>query len=253
MNTFFSRIPLDGVKEFELRSLAHVMALTFALLLIGLSYYYLPRLKGKRYEPFVRLSIIGYLVLSSLYKQWFFVSSDVPWYMYVPEATCGFAILTATITLLTRNRLSFVLTFFWGWGAFTALFAPSILEGPSYYYFYQYYLRHALIVIASLYMIRVFDFKILKRDFLTYFYVTLTMALIGLIASLVINDPNQFNMFYMLQPAVNNPFLDRIWTFSHLLYVIFWIGVATLFGYIYGLPFYSRDTKSPKREMIDSK
>lgn len=247
MSSFFSRIPLDGPDEFELFSAPYFVALALILLFIILTYHYLPHLKGKRYEPVVRYSIIGYLILSSIYKQWFFFVSSVPWYVHLPEATCGLAILTATITLITKNRISFVLTFFWGWGAFTALFAPNILEGPNYYYFYQFYLRHALIVIAAFYMIRVFDFTILKRDFYTYFVVTLSLAILGLITSLIINDPDNLNMYYMLEPAVNNPFLDWIWNISHPLYIIFWIGVASLLGYLYGIPFYQRQTEVSKR------
>jgi len=243
MMNFFERLPLDAPKEFEILSFAHGVALFAMLVLIVISYIYLPKLKNKSYEPWVRYGIIAYLILSSVYKQWFLFASDVPWYVHLPEATCGLAILSGTLSLLTKNRILFLLTFFWGWGAFTALFAPNILEGPDRYYFYQYYIRHALIVIAALYMIRVYDCKVHKKDFWIYFGITLPLALLGMGFSYLIDDPENLNMFYMLQPAVNNPFLDGIHQASHLLYVIFWLSIASLFGYLYGLPFYTPKEK----------
>lgn len=239
--TFFDRIPLDGISEFSLFSVPYFFAVIVSLTGIVLCYYCLPKLQGKSYEPVIRYSIIGYLILSSLYKQWFFFVSDVPWYVHLPEATCGLAIFTGTLSLITKNRTLFVLTFFWSWGAFTALLAPNLLEGPDRYYFYQFFLRHSLIVISALYIMRVFDYKVYKSDFKTYFFVTLTLSILGLIFSLIINDPDNLNMYYTLQPAVNNPFLDWILQISHPLYVVFWLSSAALLGYLYGLPFYSRE------------
>lgn len=249
MIAFFERIPLDGTSEFTLFSVSHIVALCSMLALIWFSYQYLPKLKGHKAERFVRYGIILYLISSSFYKQWFYVVSDVPWYVHLPEATCGLAIITAILALLTKNRTMFILTFFWGWGAFTALFAPNILEGPTRYYFYQFQLRHALIVISALYMIRVFEFKVYKQDFMMYLGVTLSLAIAGMIFSMIINDPSNLNMYYMLQPAVNNPFLDAIYAYSYPLYVVFWIGVASLLGYVYGLPFYE---KSPKKQISNA-
>jgi hypothetical integral membrane protein (TIGR02206 family) len=244
MLNFFGRIPLDGVSEFELFTIPYFIAVFLSLVSLGIIYYYLPRLKGKAYEPYIRYTIIIYLIFSSLYKQAFFYYSNVPWYMHLPEATCGFSIILGTITLMTKNRFTFVLTFFWGWGAFTALLAPNLLEGPNYYYFYQFFIRHLLIVVSAVYMIRVFDYKITLKDFRTYVVVTSIMVFFGYIASIIINDPEHFNMFYTLHPAVNNPFLDGILDISHTLYLAVWIIIGILFGYIYGLPFYSKDQSS---------
>lgn len=245
MLSFFSRIPLNGTSEFELFTVPYYIAVFVSLFSLVIIYRYLPKLKDKSYEPYIRYSIIVYLILSSIYKQAFFFYSNVPWYAHLPEATCGFSIILGTITLITKNRFTFVLTFFWGWGAFTALLAPNLLEGPNYYYFYQFFIRHLLIVVSAIYMIRVFDYKITLYDFRTYVVVTSIMVFIGYIASIMIDDPEHFNMFYTLHPAVNNPFLDGILRISHSLYLAVWICIGILFGFLYGLPFYTKKSSNP--------
>ncbi|QMS84855.1 TIGR02206 family membrane protein [Candidatus Xianfuyuplasma coldseepsis] len=243
MPTFFTRIPLDGEKEFYLGSPPHIIALVVALILLVIVYIYLPRLQRYKHERSIRYGIVGFLLLTSIIKQSFLFFSDVPWYQHLPEATCGYAIITSSIMLLTKNRTLFVITFFWGWGAFLALFAPNLLETWNRLYFYQFYLRHMMIVIAGLYMIRVHKFSVYKRDYQTYITITLSLAIIGYIVSTLINHPNQFNMMYMVQPPVENIILYSIYDVHPLLYTSFWVSVAFLFGYLYGLPFYQTSSK----------
>ena len=116
-----------------------------------------------------------------------------------------------------------------------------MLEGPTKYYFYQFYLRHFLIVLSSFYMIKVFDKKIFKSDYKTYVSITLPIALIGLFLSLLINDLDNLNMMYMTEPPVKNIILDYVYSFGHAIYAFFWITVALLLGYLWQLPFYKRN------------
>ena len=239
MLAFFDRIPPGGAPEFTLFSLTYYVALLASLMLLYLFYLALPWIRKSDHEPIVRYVIAAFLIFTTIYKWTYFIEYDMPWYMFLPEATCGWSIYLGIYTIFTKNRTTFVLTFFWGWGAFTALFAPNILEGPNRWFFYQYFIRHALIVGVALYMMKVHDFKINKKDWRIYFYVTTAMALIGGAFSWIIDDVENLNMFYMLQPAVNNPFLDLIHDFNGVVYAVVWIGIAALLGYIYGIPFYA--------------
>ena len=183
------------------------------------------------------------MLLTSVYVILYKIDASYPWYRFIPEGTCAYGSLLGAYTLITKNRFTFILNFFYGWGAFTTIFAPNIAEGITRFYFYQFYLRHIFIVLSAFYMIRVFDYKVFKSDYKVYFYVTLPLSLFALLLGKIINKPSEFNMMYMLQPAVNNTPLDFVFNTSYLLYVVIWILIGISFGYIYGLPFYQKKAK----------
>lgn len=237
---FFTRIPLDGSDEFQLFSLTYFIALFIALLLLYLSYRYLHKLKNTRIEPIIRYLLAFYMLYTTFNIYQYFYVNHMPWIVYVPDGMCNFAIFIGAFVLVTKNRKAFVVLFFWGWGAFIALFAPNILEGPSHYFFYQFYLRHLLIIISAFYMMHVHDYKIHIQDYRIYVYVTLPAALLGLGIGYLINDPVYANLFYMLRPAVEGTPLDALYNIHPLFYTFVWVVIAFIFGFLYGLPFYER-------------
>lgn len=240
MNGFFKRVTETSVSEFPLFTVQHFIVILISLAIIYLSYRYAYLLRNNKHEKKVRFSIAIVLFSTSLYIIIYAIINNLPWYKYIPEATCGWAALLGTYTLITKNRFAFILTFFYGWGALSTIFAPNLLEGITRLYFYQFYIRHIIIVIVPLYMMRVFDFKIFKRDNLIYIFVTLPASLIGWILSYLINNPEEANFFYMLRPAVNNTLLDIFYNISPILYTFIWLIVAIVFGFVYGTPFYER-------------
>lgn len=115
------------------------------------------------------------------------------------------------------------------------------MEGPTRYNFYQFFFRHLLILGSIIYLFRVHDLKVYKRDFKLYLVYTFPAAIIGGIVSFIVNKPDEFNMFYMLQPATNTPVFDLIHEWSYPGYVVIWLLFAILVGYIYGMPFYQKE------------
>jgi uncharacterized membrane protein YwaF len=162
---------------------------------------------------------------------------NLNWYHYLPEATCGWAIYFGAIALFTKSRTMFVLTLYWGYGAVLTMIGPNVLEGPLRYNFYQYQLRHILIIIVPIYMIIVHDYKIHKKDFKTYFFITIIMVLIGGVISKTVNDPDSLNMFYMMKPGMSGTPLSWLYNINYYLYVVVWLAFAAFLGYVYGLIF----------------
>lgn len=243
MVEFIYRVGNSDLKEFHLFSLEHIIAILLSLLIIIHFFMFSPKLKEKKYEPYIRYSLATFMILTSVYIILYKIDMNYPWYRYIPEGTCAYGSLLGAYTLITKNKTTFILNFFYGWGAFTTIFFPNIAEGFTRWYFYQFYLRHILIVVSALYMMKVFDFKVYKKDFRLYLYITLPLSFIALGIGKIINKPNEFNMLYMLQPAVNNTPLDLVYNVNYVLYVIVWLIIGISFGYIYGIPFYS-DNKS---------
>ncbi len=241
---FFSRLPLGSPDELPIFGTVYFIALVLALLGLYISNRYLPLLKDSKIEVYIRIAIAVYLIYTSININSYYIRNHDPWYIFIPEGTCGFAVGTSIVTLFTKSKLFFKITFFWGWGAFFALFAPNIIEGPRFYYFYQFYLRHMLIIITALYMMRVFDYKIFRSDYKIYVLITLPMALLGLLADYIIHDPSTVNIMYMMVPAIWGTPLDLLYNIHPLFYSSCWVAIAFLFGYGYGLPFYQKDDQT---------
>jgi len=246
---FFNRIPINGADEYLLFTPTYFVALIVALILLWAVYLLLPKLKKFKYEKYIRYIFATYILYTTINIYTFFWKNNLPWYAYIPEGTCGFGIFLAAYVLITKNRKAFVFLFFWGWGAVIALFAPNIKEGPNYYFFYQFYLRHMLLLISAFYMIRVFNYKIFKADYWIYVFVTLPLSLIGLGVSYIIGDNTYGNIFFMMKPAVSNTPLDFFYQIHPLFYTFIWVIIAFVFGYLYGLTSY-QDSNSNKSHAI---
>lgn len=241
---FFERIPLDGPDEFPLFSGPYFLALIISLVLLYLVYLHLPKLKYKSWEIYIRIAMALYLLYTSFNIYTYFYANSLPWYRYIPEGTCGFSVILAAILLVTKNRFIFKLLLFWSWGAFLAVFAPNIKEGPNYYFFYQFYIRHLLIVITVFYMMRVFDYRVERKDYLIYVYVTLPLAFAGLLINYLVNDPANLNILFMMKPAISNTPLDWLYNIHPLFYSFVWIWIAVILGYVYALPFYTKQKEN---------
>lgn len=241
MSPFFERVPYDGVSEFHIYTFSHIIPLIISLLLLIGLYYGAPYIKKLKSERIIRYSIGIIMLLSNVSIYIYAHNNQLMWYEYLPEATCGWAIYFGGFALLTKNRTLAILTFFWGWGAISTFLAPNLMEGPMRYNYYQFFLRHLLILATSIYMFRVLDVKVYKRDFAIYVLYTLPMAIIGGVVSFVVDKPDELNMFYMLQPAKNTPIFGAILDIGYPVYVILWLAFAIGIAYVYGIPFYQKE------------
>lgn len=244
MNDFFYRLPLGSEPEFSLLTFEHFFTVFICGIIIYGFYLISPKLMKWKHEPTLRY-VFAILILLTQVVVFYYQYSDYNiWYMYFPIATCGWGIIFGAISLLTKNRIFTVLTFFYGWGAISTIAFPNLLEGPLRYNFYQFFFRHVMILISTIYMFRVHHFKLYKKDFLIYVYVTLPMALLGGVLSWVVNKPDTLNMFYMMKPANNTPVFDVIREYNYVIYVVLWLLFSIVIGYIYGLPFYQKNNKA---------
>ena len=243
MINFFERIPPGGIAEFNKFSITHLITIVVVILFATCLIFLLKKIKQGNIEKIVRYSIGSIMLLSNITIYLYAYNHNLSWYHFIPEATCGWAIYFGAIAMFTKSRTMFVLTLYWGYGAILTMIGPNVLEGPLRYNFYNYQLRHILIVIVPIYMIIVHDFKLYKKDFKIYFFVTIIMVLIGGFVSNVVNDPDSFNMFYMMKPGMDGTPLSWIYDINYYLYIIVWLSFAAFLGYIYGLLFIKRIEK----------
>lgn len=233
MTGFFERIPLDGTPEFTRFSLLHFFVIVIFIIGVYLFIKYIHLLKDKAYEPIVRITFGVLLLLTNVTIFLHAYLEGLAWYWYLPEATCGWAVIFSGLALITKKRIFFVLSLYMGFGAVLTIFGSNVLEGPAKYNFYQFFFRHYGIVVAPIYLITLHGFKIYKKDFWTFFYITLSMTLLGFLTSTLVNQPDELNMFYTLYPEVNGTPLSFFHNIHPLLYLTVWLPIAALLGYLY--------------------
>jgi len=237
-NEFFYRIPPGGPDEFILFSFTHIAVAIISLgVLVGLIVY-LPKLQGKRYEPIVRVGFAITMFATNIPIWIYAYTHSMTWHEYLPIATCGWAVILGSIALLTKSKVLFKVTALYGWGAILSIFVPNILEGPRYFYLYSYVYRHILIVLIPFYFIRVLGFKLVKKDFWYFFGITTTFYIAGYFLSNTAANPSEVNFFYTIEPAIAGTPLTWIYNLGHFYYFVFWGGIASFFGYLWGFLFY---------------
>ncbi len=244
MISFFKRIPPGGIAEFNKFTITHFVTVVLVVITILFSVKLFRKIKHGKTERVVRYSIAIIMLLSNVTIYLYAYNYNLAWYHYLPEATCGWAIYFGALAMFTKNRLFFVLTLYWGYGAILTMIGPNVLEGPLRYNFYQFQIRHILIVLVPLYLMIVHGFTLEKRDFKTYFIVTLTMVLIGGVISNIVNKPDSLNMFFMMKPGMDGTPLSWMYDINYYLYVVVWLGFASVLGYGYGLLFIKKKVEN---------
>lgn len=238
---FFQRINVESTPQFRMFSMTHFIVIIISVIIFYIIYKYSSNIKGWKYEKILRYILGAMMIYTNINLLIYSFNLGESWYKYLPIATCGYATFFGGLTLITKNKVFFKLTLFWGFGAILSLLGPTILEGPQRYNFYQFFFRHLGIVVIPIYMIKVHNYKITSEDWKLFFYVTISLTIVSTIINLAINNPNELNMFYTMQPAIGGTPLSYLYDVSRLYYVAFWIPFAAFMGYLYGLPFYTKE------------
>lgn len=138
---------------------------------------------------------------------------------HLPLHVCGMSAILSVVTLLTRNRLSYELVYFWGLaGATNAVVTPALDAGWPEYHFIQYYISHGGIVVTAVLMTWGLGmrptFGSLLRAFLVLNGLAAVMAGFNLVTGA--------NYMYLSeQPVTASPFLFFDWP-----WYILWLEVV---------------------------
>lgn len=145
---------------FQPFSPAHWAAIAFTAAAVGAIIGFRARLRGRAADRAFRLGLVAVLVSSelSLYA-WYTVRSD--WGLYaMPFQLCTMTLWLSVFMLLTRNRKLYEIAFFLGiLGAAQALFTPNLNETFPNFRYFHFFIAHAAIIGASVYMTAVTGFR----------------------------------------------------------------------------------------------
>jgi len=109
-----------------------------------------------------RYTIAGILLVQeTVLNIWRLVNGDWSVTTSLPLHICGVAVLLSAVLMFNRRYSLFEVTFFWGLGgALQALITPDIGQyGFPHFRYFHFFVSHGTLILASLYMIFVYQYR----------------------------------------------------------------------------------------------
>lgn len=188
----------------------HLFGPTHAAALAGLALviYALVRtgraLTGRARKSFE--SVIASLVLALwlVYVGWDALHGTFSIAYSLPLQLCDFVALVAGAAFISRNRVLQALAYFWGLALSTqALITPDVAGPPASLTFAAFWLYHAFVVGAGVYVVAVHDFRPMLRDLLT----AQALGLVWAVCIFALDATTGWNYGYLGRSTPNIPSL----------------------------------------------
>ena len=155
----------------------------------------------------------------------------------LPFHLCSTAIMATAVLMLSRNRLAYELTYFWGFsGTLQAILTPDLEEPFPHPLYLSYFFTHGLIILGALYATLVFRFRPFPRSMVRVYVIT---AIYCFVFILPLNYLIDTNYVYMRYKPVGASLLDYLgpWPWYMLsVAVLAWFLFAAAYA-----PFYVTD------------
>ncbi|MCJ8013276.1 TIGR02206 family membrane protein [Paenibacillus sp. KQZ6P-2] len=171
-------------EPFVLFSTSHLLALLLLVVASLLLYVFRHSLRHRPLgRSIVRYTLAGLLATSeAVLDIWNIIEGAWSPKYTLPLELCSLTLLLSIIMLLTKNRLLYGILFFAGiGGAFQALITPNLGYAFPHIRFYQFFTAHILIILASLYMTWIENYKPTWRSIgITMIFLNLAALLVGI-------------------------------------------------------------------------
>lgn len=227
--------------QFQFFSSSHLAALT-VLFLVYLSFWYFRNwFRNSKVDQWSRWTIGAVLLLQELSLSVWRWSHGV-WEAgtSLPLHLCGMGIVLGSVLMFKRNYLLYELVYFWGLGgAIQALLTPNIGEyGYPHYRYYQFFVSHGVLILASLYMTWVGGMRPTHRSIWKVWGITNVYLLI--IASF--NWMSNGNYLFICHKPETGSIIDFMGPWPWYILVLELVAIISF--YIYYAPFAIKDLVS---------
>lgn len=229
--------------SFVLFSSSHLLALLVLVIASWLLYAFRHKLqKSARTKIIMRYALILLLTGSEAVLDIWNVAEGTWSLQYtLPLELCSLTLLLSIVMLLTRSRLLYGILFFAGiGGALQALITPNLGYAFPHIRFYQFFAAHILIVLASLYMTWIENYRPTWKSIgLTMVFLNIAALIVGIIDYILGSN----YMFLMHKPSTAS-ILDFLGPYP--VYLLSEEGIALLIFTIMQLLFFVLPSKISK-------
>ncbi|WP_145333169.1 TIGR02206 family membrane protein [Paenibacillus xylanexedens] len=147
--------PYDA-EPFAAFSTSHIVAMIIIFALVILLFLFRHRLRfmSERSSRLMRIGLAGFMIGCEIVLQFWYVYGGI-WSLQtsLPLELCSLSLLLSALLLLTRQRWLFSALLFSGIaGALMAIVTPNLGYAFAHFRFIQFFVAHAMIILALLYM-----------------------------------------------------------------------------------------------------
>ena len=155
--------------------------------------------------------------------------------------------MATAVLLLSRNRLSYELAYFWGFsGTLQAILTPDLEEPFPHPLYLSYFFTHGLIILGALYATLVFRFRPFPSSMVRVYLIT---AIYCFVLIFPLNYLIDTNYVYMRYKPLGASLLDYLgpWPWYMLsVAVLAWFLFAAAYA-----PFYVMDRVARRRGVVE--
>ncbi|MGG4496883.1 TIGR02206 family membrane protein [Brevibacillus reuszeri] len=230
-------------EPFRLFSSSHVVSLLILLFLIVLLYLYRHKLQTPLVSKWTRYVLAALLLLSEVcYQLWHVYTESWSAAYTLPLQLCSVTLLFSAFMLLSKNYVLYEITFFAGIaGAAQALLTPELFYPFPHFRFFHFFLAHAGIVLACLYMTWVEGYRPVLRSI----WKTMGFLNLLLIIALLVNKWTGGNYLFVSHKPENASLIDFLGPYPW--YILSLEGVALALFSLLFIPFAGKKPTSKER------
>lgn len=251
MNEFFRYFFGEGdTQEFALFTLAHIIPIVAAVLVILLIYFKRDAISRLKNEENIRYAMAFALIITDMSYYWRYTAHpdlESGPIENLPIGICAWSIIMSSYMVIGKKQAIFDIVYFWL--LTVSLFAvltptPINFTGPTRYRYYQFWLEHTLGYIALFYMIFVHKMRPTVRSAVRSY---IALAIAAVFAYLINRLLPGANYLYMARPESAPSILDILPPYFPLRLAIMAEVITLMYALAY-LPWYVKDRKSPLTE-----
>lgn len=200
----------------QLWDIQHIIVILITLFLIFI-FIFPPYIKNNKKVKIIFTVILLILLILTIVLT--YIHRIIPYGFNLkydlPLNICDMTILWAIFTLLTKNKYTFELTYFWAIGGSTqALLTPDLFSSFPDIGFILFFSNHSLVIVSALFMVFIFKLRPTPISILRVILFTQFYLIIVAFANILLNA----NYCYLCRKPMNSSILDY---FGHWpLYII---------------------------------
>ena len=246
MSPYFSRQPSG--EPFVPYSLSHVGVLVLFAAAIFALYRARQNIRAPLANGLIRYSLAGFLLLSEVAVQsWQILTENWTLAYSLPLQLCSISLLLSVIMLLTYSYRVYEITYFLGLGgASQAMLTPDLLYPYPHFIFFIFFLAHAAIILACLFMTWVEEYRPTLRSMWKAFgFLNLLLPFV-----LWVNHVTGGNYMFISRKPLHPSLLDYLGPYPW--YILSLEGVAILLFLLLYLPHRLRKKNLHKPTQTDA-
>ena len=231
-------LDFSGTGEFKLFSISHLSALVFIILfIVGMIIFFKKNNDERLKKTFRTILAIMLLLQELLFKIWNLAFGKMSLSYSLPLYLCSLALFVCAFMLITKNKTSFEIAYFWGLGASVqSLITPALYDFDfPHFRFFEFFIAHGAVVASIFFMIFIEKYRPTIVSVIKVMVITLVSAILIYFINIFLNT----NYLFLIEKPDTTSLLSFIG--SGIMYRIELFFLAFVFFIFLYMPYFIYD------------